>query len=238
MLCDGRSLAPSSTRPAGVRTLLRHSLATAMLRNGASLEEIGRILRHSLPSTTQVYAKVDLEALALRCGRLARRRSMTVLRQLLDEYLATRRALGVRLERDGMQLQSFVAFIELHHARHIYHRDGTAVGDKVTRRAALPARPAPGARCASSLAMPMPRTRATRSRRPACCPPGRDAPCPTPTATLRSTSSSAGPVRCLAPPGSGPAPMPRCWLWWRSPGCARPSRCGSTGATSTSTRAS
>ena len=43
--------------------LLRHSLATAMLRNGASLEEIGRILRHSLPSTTQVYAKVDLEAL-------------------------------------------------------------------------------------------------------------------------------------------------------------------------------
>ena len=43
--------------------LLCHSLAMAMLRNGASLAEIGRILRHSLPSTTQVYAKVDLEAL-------------------------------------------------------------------------------------------------------------------------------------------------------------------------------
>ena len=39
--------------------LLCHSLAMAMLRNGASLAEIGRIL----PSTTQVYAKVDLEAL-------------------------------------------------------------------------------------------------------------------------------------------------------------------------------
>ena len=43
--------------------LLRHSLATGMLRNGASLAEIGQILRHSLPSTTQVYAAVDLEAL-------------------------------------------------------------------------------------------------------------------------------------------------------------------------------
>ena len=43
--------------------LLRHSLATAMLRHGASLEEIGQILRHAAPETTQIYAKVDLEAL-------------------------------------------------------------------------------------------------------------------------------------------------------------------------------
>ncbi len=43
--------------------LLRHSLATAMLRNGASLEDIGQILRHRHPETTQIYAKVDLEAL-------------------------------------------------------------------------------------------------------------------------------------------------------------------------------
>ena len=43
--------------------LLRHSLATAMLRHGASLEEIGQILRHRHPETTQIYAKVDLEAL-------------------------------------------------------------------------------------------------------------------------------------------------------------------------------
>lgn len=43
--------------------LLRHSLATAMLGNGASLEEIGQILRHSSPDTTWIYAKVDLEAL-------------------------------------------------------------------------------------------------------------------------------------------------------------------------------
>jgi site-specific recombinase XerD len=43
--------------------LLRHSLAKQMLRAGASLTEIGEILRHRLPNTTEIYAKVDLEAL-------------------------------------------------------------------------------------------------------------------------------------------------------------------------------
>src|SRR5213593_4094455 len=43
--------------------LLRHSLATDMLRRGASLDEIGHILRHSSPSTTAIYAKVDLDSL-------------------------------------------------------------------------------------------------------------------------------------------------------------------------------
>ena len=44
--------------------LLRHSLATQMLRQGASLTEIGEILRHQLPNTTEIYAKVDLVALS------------------------------------------------------------------------------------------------------------------------------------------------------------------------------
>jgi len=43
--------------------LLRHTLATNMLRGGASFTEIGEILRHQLPSTTEIYAKVDLTAL-------------------------------------------------------------------------------------------------------------------------------------------------------------------------------
>jgi len=42
---------------------LRHSLATNMLHKGASLSEIGEVLRHRDVSTTQIYAKVDLEAL-------------------------------------------------------------------------------------------------------------------------------------------------------------------------------
>jgi len=43
--------------------LLRHSLATQMLGNGASLGEIGEILRHRNPQTTTIYAKVDLASL-------------------------------------------------------------------------------------------------------------------------------------------------------------------------------
>jgi len=42
--------------------LLRHSLATQMLRGGASLTQIGQILRHQRPQTTEIYAKVDLAA--------------------------------------------------------------------------------------------------------------------------------------------------------------------------------
>lgn len=41
----------------------RHSLATNMLRRGATLTEIGQVLRHRDPNTTRLYAKVDLEAL-------------------------------------------------------------------------------------------------------------------------------------------------------------------------------
>ena len=36
--------------------LLRHSLATELLRRGASLDEIGQLLRHRQPTTTQIYA--------------------------------------------------------------------------------------------------------------------------------------------------------------------------------------
>jgi site-specific recombinase XerD len=43
--------------------LLRHSLATHMLGRGASLDEIGEILRHRSADTTAIYAKVDLNAL-------------------------------------------------------------------------------------------------------------------------------------------------------------------------------
>ncbi|HJY86503.1 MAG TPA: tyrosine-type recombinase/integrase [Candidatus Acidoferrales bacterium] len=43
--------------------LLRHSLATSMLGSGATLGEIGEVLRHRTPNTTQIYAKVDFEGL-------------------------------------------------------------------------------------------------------------------------------------------------------------------------------
>lgn len=43
--------------------LLRHSVATQMLRQGASLAEIGELLRHRNQQTTMIYAKVDLDSL-------------------------------------------------------------------------------------------------------------------------------------------------------------------------------
>ena len=43
--------------------LLRHSLATSTLRAGATMGEIGEVLRHRDPSTTEIYAKVDFEGL-------------------------------------------------------------------------------------------------------------------------------------------------------------------------------
>lgn len=43
--------------------LFRHTLATDLLRQGCSLDEIGELLRHRSPDTTAIYAKVDLPAL-------------------------------------------------------------------------------------------------------------------------------------------------------------------------------
>jgi integrase len=43
--------------------LFRHSLATDMLRHGASLNEIGELLRHRSPNSTAIYAKVELDTL-------------------------------------------------------------------------------------------------------------------------------------------------------------------------------
>jgi len=65
-ICDvvRRALSRAGLNPAfkGAH-LLRHSLATRMLRGGASMAEIGQILRHRLANTTEIYAKVDLTAL-------------------------------------------------------------------------------------------------------------------------------------------------------------------------------
>jgi len=43
--------------------LFRHSLATELLRSGATLSEIGQLLRHRSHDTTRIYAKVDIDTL-------------------------------------------------------------------------------------------------------------------------------------------------------------------------------
>jgi site-specific recombinase XerD len=47
----------------GAAHLLRHSVASSMLRQGASLQEIADLLRHRSVETTQIYAKVDVASL-------------------------------------------------------------------------------------------------------------------------------------------------------------------------------
>ncbi|MET0165423.1 MAG: site-specific integrase, partial [Vicinamibacterales bacterium] len=52
------------TRPSrGAAHLLRHSIATSMLRHGASLHDVAALLRHQSVTTTEIYAKVDVTAL-------------------------------------------------------------------------------------------------------------------------------------------------------------------------------
>ncbi len=61
------SVVAAAARRAGLGTVgahrLRHTAATQMLRAGASLPEIGQVLRHHHMSTTAIYAKTDREAL-------------------------------------------------------------------------------------------------------------------------------------------------------------------------------
>jgi site-specific recombinase XerD len=59
------ALRRADLRPAGRvgAHIFRHSLATRMIRRGASLAEIAQVLRHRSITTTQLYTKVEFEAL-------------------------------------------------------------------------------------------------------------------------------------------------------------------------------
>lgn len=61
------AMAMRKLRAIGVRMggahAFRHTAATQMLRHGASLAEVGHVLRHRHLDTTAIYAKVDLAAL-------------------------------------------------------------------------------------------------------------------------------------------------------------------------------
>jgi site-specific recombinase XerD len=68
--CAITMIAKTALERAGIRGyahqgahIFRHSLASALLRSGATLSEIGQLLRHGSHDTTRIYAKVDIEAL-------------------------------------------------------------------------------------------------------------------------------------------------------------------------------
>jgi len=52
-----------TVRGRGAAHVLRHSAATSMLRQGASLQDIATVLRHRSIETTKIYAKVDVATL-------------------------------------------------------------------------------------------------------------------------------------------------------------------------------
>jgi site-specific recombinase XerD len=43
--------------------VFRHSVATTLIRHGATLDDVGRLLRHASRESTAVYAKVAVGAL-------------------------------------------------------------------------------------------------------------------------------------------------------------------------------
>ena len=68
--CISTSIVSRAIKRAGVRGvgptsshLFRRSAATNLLRDGAPLETIGTLLRHSSPDTTAIYARVDVRML-------------------------------------------------------------------------------------------------------------------------------------------------------------------------------
>jgi site-specific recombinase XerD len=69
-LCGIRHIVQAILKRAGLNPekksahLLRHSFATQLLQRGASLQEIGMILRHRRIDTTAIYASVDFAKLA------------------------------------------------------------------------------------------------------------------------------------------------------------------------------
>ena len=98
--------------------IFRHSLATRMLGHGASLAQIGQVLRHQNVQTTEVYAKVDLIALR-RLALPGEEVPYETLGRHLKDYLALRRQLGFKLYVAGSYLRSFVRFAREQRARFI-----------------------------------------------------------------------------------------------------------------------
>src|SRR3954452_9011671 len=99
---------------------LRHSAATAMLRAGSPLAEVGQVLRHRSSFSTAIYAKgrpgrPGCAGPILACCRERRWVVTGPLRDALADYLALRRALGYRLARPEKLLNQFLSHVETAH---------------------------------------------------------------------------------------------------------------------------
>ena len=112
---------------------LRHALATELLRRGATLVEVGQILRHRDLATTAVYAKVDLGIASQRRAALAGSSTMSTLSQAAENYLALRRSLGHDLADAHRLLPRFVAYLDEHRRIDGHHRGRADLGPGARR---------------------------------------------------------------------------------------------------------
>ena len=170
---------------------LRHTAATAMLRAGSPLAEVGQVLRHrsrvdhgDLRQGRPGRAGRAGPALA---GRRSRRCVMTgPLRDQLADYLALRRALGYRLARPEKLLGQFLDHLEQPRRIDDHRRGGAGLGAAAgQRRLELVGLPAVGgARLRHLPARARPGARGARRR--ICCRSGRCGPARTCIPTPRS----------------------------------------------------
>ena len=93
---------------------LRHTAATEMLRHGASLAEIGQVLRHREQKTTPYTPRSTAGRCARSRGRGRRRKVVRhdASANALADYLRLRRRLGFEMPQDGRLLEGFVEFLE------------------------------------------------------------------------------------------------------------------------------
>ena len=101
----------------GAAHILRHSVASSMLRQGVSLQEIAGVLRHRSIATTEIYAKVDVHHAAPDSAAMAGGEGM--LSQDVQAYLAVRRAMGFGMKWSGNLLRGFAAFSDAAGQHHV-----------------------------------------------------------------------------------------------------------------------
>jgi hypothetical protein len=111
--------------------IFRHSLATELLRSGATLSEIGQLLRHERHDTTRIYeggyrCTPDIEpAVDGRCA-------MTGLLSALERYLSMRQGLGYKYPGGGAPSPRF-RFVYGGEQGHDHHdKAGLGMGDFAT----------------------------------------------------------------------------------------------------------
>ncbi|WP_063617217.1 tyrosine-type recombinase/integrase [Bradyrhizobium arachidis] len=97
--------------------ILRPSLATELLRSGASFSEIGQLLRHENHDTTRILREGRHRCAENIEPALAGRRAMSHMRAALYKYLSMRKGFGYTYEHQPRRLADFVAFMEKRKAR-------------------------------------------------------------------------------------------------------------------------